>query len=454
MIKTRTYIRWKTIISDCLQSPLFWLLLLCFTFRNFYEHLYVPDINYYSDTVTYYYAAQHVFNGIVDAFRTPVYPMVIKVIQAIDERSVFNNIVYFQKTVSFISIIAFYLFCKRWYHVKYLQFTATLIYGCMPAIIYYNIGIFPESLLLSSLTFLLYFFSEYIRQPNPNRAILLNLFILYLVLLKPGCIYLYGVLGMIWILKLFYEKNRAHFKYEITGFIVSVLLLFGYCLVNKKQNGVLGLSTVSHDNNFANIILSNAYKYLSDKRFIAAIDSVKEKGIYYSIYYLNNDYYRYQKCYKSFPEAYPYTEDMTGVSNVPPNNYGYTRAQLDAYIKEAMLSKPYLQYIINEFETFIHFRLLFVSGYMLYLLFLIESILILQLVIRRKRISWIHLFCFLVLAGIIGITLIGGIDDGTRRRVLMPVAPFLIIFTIGFIDRLLIIIFQKNGFEKILNYCK
>lgn len=221
----------------------------------------------------------------------------------------------------------------------------------------------------------------------------------FLVMLKPVCIYLYGVMGLLWILRFAYEKNSKPLRFEIPGLMVSVILISGYCLANKKQNGYFNLSSVSHDNNFANVILSNAYKTLGDSAFISIIDSIKGKGHYYAVYYLNNDHNKYQRVYNKFPKEYRFTKDMTGVFSVPPSRYNYSMAQLDSYIKKAMVSKIYIQYTIDKFIYFFQFKLVYIKGYVLYALLLAELLLPGYALIYFRKLQWVRLFVFLALVG-------------------------------------------------------
>jgi 4-amino-4-deoxy-L-arabinose transferase-like glycosyltransferase len=163
------------------------LLLVSFVFRNYYQALY-GGIIYNSDTVTYYYAAQHIFEGVIDVFRPPVYPIIIKIFQCIDEENIFGNIIIYQHIISFASIVPFYFVCKQWLPHKYMGFLASLVYACLPQVIYYNNAIYPESLLISSLIFFLYLISTYLTRPGIFKAIFIPGFIFYLVMLKPICI--------------------------------------------------------------------------------------------------------------------------------------------------------------------------------------------------------------------------------------------------------------------------
>ncbi len=414
------------------------LLALCLIFRIYFH--WNDRIVYHTDSVTYYYAAQHIFRGVIDPFRTPVYPMIIRVFQAVNDFDPFPNMVRFQHFISFLSIIPFYYSCKLLFQNKHLIYIAALVYGCFPDILGYNKTIFPESILISSFVVLFYIFSAYIVRPTHSKVALLNFYIFYLVMIKPGCIYLYGVVGFFWILKLILDNDRKQFKYPLLGFIASIVLLTGYCSINKIQNNYFGISLVTHDNNFLNVIESNAYTTFEDERLISIIDTVRNHGTYYAIYYLNNDHDLIQKQYSIFP--YPFDGGMNFVSNIPTSPYGYTKEQLDIHINKAIKTSVFSDYIKRNYYKFLHDKLFYLKGFIIQLLLSIEFCLIIFYAVFRNKILWQRLFITLCITGMLAVFLIAGY--GQMDRIIIPVVPLLIVFVFKFIDVLLLIVFQKN----------
>jgi hypothetical protein len=276
--------------------------------------------------------------------------------------------------------------------------------------------------------------------------VFLNGYIFYLVLLKPVCIYLYAVAGLIWIIKLLYERNSGTPQYILGSFIISVLLLLSYCLLNKKQNDYFGISAVTHDNSFANVIASNAYKNFSDKKLVTIIDSTMKNGIYYTLYYLNNDHDLIQKQYNVFP--YSSNPSMESVSSIPASKYRYTKVELDTYISKAMRSKVFAEYIVNNITSFAGIEIYYIKGYMIYLLLFVEILLIVYFKIKHKGILLSHIFVFTTISGMLFSFLIMGF--GQCERILTPILPFLIIFIFSFFDEL-IFCFDTERLVKYLN---
>lgn len=423
---------WPQTIVKLWQNELLWLLVACGLYRFLFQRS-MGYIAYDTDSVTYFYAAKNLFKGLMDPFRTPVYPAIIALFEIISDKDPFFAIVIFQGIISLLSIVPFYYCCKVWLSNKYLIIGATLIYGCFPAVFYYDNAIFPESLLISSFSGLLYFFSAYLVRPTNGKAISLNIYVFFLVLLKPGCIYLYGVLGVIWLVKLIAEKEKRALIYPLLSFFASVLLVVGYCSINKIQNDYFGVSSVTHDNNLANVINSQAYKEIPDPKIVSIIDTTLKHGIYYTIYYLNNDHDIIQKQYDAFP--YDRNQNMNYVSGIPPCSVKYTKKQLDLFISGAMHSRVFTLYIGNNFLAFINSEIFYLKGYVLYLLFLAELIAIGYFYIVRKQILWFRLTVLMVITGMLFTFFLAGF--GQIDRILVPVLPFLIVFISGFIDAMI-----------------
>lgn len=425
-------------ISSVFFSDLFWLVLIAFTLRNILDSIMSNTIYYNADSATYFLAAKKIALGVIDEYRTPIYPVFLKLFEIVNKDLVFENIVRFQQVVSYCSIIPFYLLCKRWFRFRLFAFAATFIFVCQPLIIRMNHEIFAESLLISFFIFFFYVVSSFISKPKTYKWIALNAFLFIMVMLKPICIVLYFILIVFGLYALLLKRDHPFCQIPVSnilfGYILSLSLLLGFCSVNKIQNDFFGISTVSHDNNFANVVLSNAYKTIPNKNLVNIIDTIKYKNHYYTIYHLNNDYEKYQESFASFPPQYPLTENMLGVKKIGPNTYGYNRKNLANPIKRAMFSKEYISYIIIDLVVFAREKYFSIGGYIMYLLILFESIYIIFEVFVKKKISFMRTIMVLTTTCILFAMLVGGINDGTRQRVLTPILPFLIYLSCDFVD--------------------
>lgn len=443
--------RFYNFLEKILFNEVFWILLLCFTFRNYFDKVY-GTLRYNTDTASYCLAAQKLLHGFLDDYRTPLYPFILNLVGLFGNRYLFENVIILQQIVSFVSIIPFYLLAKKWFNNKPVSIIATLVYGCYPSIFRIVYGIFAESLLISLFIFFLWAFYEVVSKPSTKKWILFHVFIFIMVMLKPLCIVLYPVIFVEGLMLYWFnpqlKKKLVLLKQALLGFVVGVILLLGYCTVNKVQNDFWGVSTVSHDNNFANVVLSEAYYEIPDDNLISIIDTARYYGHYYTIYYLNNDFAKYQKCFAAFPSQYRLTNDMLGVQRIPPNNLGYDRKVLAPLVKKAMCSKTFVNYMFKDLMTFSNSVFFSMKGFVIYIIVYLELMLVLYELIFDRKVHATRLFVLLTGMSLLFASIVGGIQDGNRERVLLPVLPFLIYMFFDLIN------FSRTLFAKYLDYRK
>ncbi|WP_227625738.1 hypothetical protein [Geofilum rubicundum] len=314
----------------------------------------------------------------------------------------------------------------------------TVLYACFPPLLFYNYALFPEAIFIASLVFTLYLFSGFVQTPTTGKAIALNMFLFFMVMVKPVSLVFYGVIAFVWVLWFWTNRDAKHLKPVAISFLASVLLLAGYCGLNNIQNGYPGLTTISHDNTFINVIFSGAYRELPDKDFITTIDTVIHKGHYYTVFYLNNDHDRYQKGFADYPLEYRHQHDMWGIYIIPPNELGYTTENIRPYLKTAARTTTYARYILKKVFDFASFRFFFITGLTVYILILLDMVLILRNTIKFKTIDYARALNLLMLLGLLLAFFVGGVNDGTRNRVLLPIIPFVMVQGTLLVDSLVL----------------
>lgn len=418
---------WKTGGGYAIYVSIGLLLLACFGIRSQYDVI----VYYDTDTVSYFYASQRILQGIIDPIRPPVYPLLLKVFTVLYPRDPFPAVVLFQGIVSFLSIVPFYLVCRRWLVHQSLAFLASLVYACYPILHAYNGSVFPESFLVVCYVWLLFLFSGYVANPTPAGAWALNTGLVVMVLLKPGSLYLYGVFALIWFIKVMKERLAVR-RAAVISYVVAVALILGYCQLNSDQNGCFGLSTVTHDNNFGNVIYSGLYRNIPDQQLVTAIDSSMKNGVYYTIYYLNNDHDFIQQQYKNFP--YINNSNMNYVLGIPSSGYGYTKSMLDRYLRKVMYSGAYVGYIVNNTGVFADSTVFGAKGYMIIILNLLWVGLIVYMALKNGVVLCLDIFVVAAAGGMVCTFLIAGF--GQSERILLPVLPLFIFQGFRFLDLL------------------
>jgi len=421
-------------VGRFIKSDLFWILVFSITINNLRYH-YSNYIDYNADSVTYYSAAQQIFKGHIDMGRPPIYPILIKISEWLSPQSPFKILLLFQHFASFISLIFFYFISKRITKLRVFQDLASGIYGILPSIYAINNAIFAESILISSMICFGFLFHLFLKHPSNVKVVLLNISIFFLVMIKPICLIFFVVMALIWGFRIIIKKDYSLIRIVIVSYIMSVGLVLGYSQINKIQNNYWGVSSIKHDNDFINVIFSDAYKNIPDQDFVNTVDSTLHKTHYYVVYYLNNYHDYFKKGFDIFPLEYSHKRSMTGIESIPSNELGYSLSNIQSYIKQAMLTKEYLVYTSKKIIRFWNVKIGFVKGVFVYFLMVSNLFCLVYVYIKRKYLDEFGLFNFLVISGLLCVFVISGVMDGTIHRVLIPFQPFIILLLFSLLDK-------------------
>ena len=152
------------------------ILLICLLYRLFYfGFLHLGMVLYNSDSVSYFVFVD-IFRGIVDLYRTPLYPYVIKFFEYISRENLVPNLIFFQQVISFLSIIPFFFVSKSIVKNKYLVIMATLFYGLWHPVLIQNVHLNPESLCFAGSILMLFILVKYLEKPKKLTAVFLGIF--------------------------------------------------------------------------------------------------------------------------------------------------------------------------------------------------------------------------------------------------------------------------------------
>jgi hypothetical protein len=224
----------------------------------------------------------------------------------------------------------------------------------------------------------------------------------------------------------------------LLGAIFSVAGVLGYCEMNHRHNGQFVLSNIALNNALAHISYSGAYQYGGDDEFIAIVDATRHLGYYTAPFIINNDVVdKYSNYYKRFPRYLPPTDDMLFCINIP-NIPNYPPDRIKQFIKNSQHTAIYCKYMLGRVMDII-------SAYgNLFILFVLQSAIIIGMFIKYKKIAWAQSFCVLFVLGQFFSITIAGLDDMDRH--LIPSYPFIIQIAASFLA--IVISFLKK--EKII----
>jgi hypothetical protein len=216
--------------------------------------------------------------------------------------------------------------------------------------------------------------------------------------------------------------------------------------MNNRNYGEFLLSKIPITISLSNIITSETYKKGGDIELINLIDATKQKGVYISVFLLNNELIdNYKRSYINFPQYLLPTDDMIFCSSIPDiENYSIERIR--QFVKKSQSSGAYVKFIIIRLLRTVYDYL------MLFLILFIESSIFIYGYIKYKKITWIHLFCIIfIFAQLFTIILTSGVfstnmyaSNSDNGRLLLPIYPFSILIISSFLEVVVLSIDKKK----------
>ena len=180
--------------------------------------------------------------GVIDSFRTPIYPCILGLIKTIFSSQYLLVTIIFQHIVFLISI--YYLQrilswkVKSSSTVKWL----TLIYALLPATSTWANCILTESLAISGTIFLFYNLFAFQQNNRISNVIWVSIWLLILVMLRPSFLYLFPAAIIAWLI--YYRSSKKHVIIGIIGVCIVGFIEFLYFSAYKEKYGLFGPSSV------------------------------------------------------------------------------------------------------------------------------------------------------------------------------------------------------------------
>jgi len=192
------------------------------------------------DTGSYFLAKDLIIKGSFDHFRTPLYPVFLAFTYK------WSTTIFFQWLIFFVSIAYLYRTLENITISPRLIFISVIMYVCHPIFIYYQTQIIPEGLCISLCSILAYYLVAFIKTEKISYCWIFHIIILFLILLKPGCIFLL-VISLTLLFYFIFTKRKLVLSY-IFPFLLIFLFIGSYGFVIKKTYYVYSLSSVSDIN--------------------------------------------------------------------------------------------------------------------------------------------------------------------------------------------------------------
>ena len=457
--------KWQHHLIKVLLSDLFCILVICLFVRLFLYSCIINTSNF-TDTFSYLNYTGNIFNGNIDAHRTPIYPYFIKFIRLFGEDDLIRNIVFTQSAVSFISIFLFYKIVKYLINQKIIVFISCIFFGIFPSIVSLDKCILPESISVSAIVFFIYLITNYIIRPTKFKAIVSSFSVFFLIMLRPGFLYLIPIFFIFWFIRFITQKKERKICFlGISSLSFVLLLLYGYSYLNYKKNNAFTISIVSSINIVYEIINLKIYENSSDlpisnhiklqmsgteneaKNILGSYQGNDKEEVLSKIKFNIEDNKIWKLAAHDLIPTFSYNRVNDFISGSIKKNYKIFIK--DKFLKFINLSKhsatplvPQTKLSLKTTFLYVYCKLFDIAFIFIYIMIALDFLIIIIQWTKTKKIPWIKGVIWSVIAAQL-CTIILGAPNGFDR-LFLPALPLVILLLFCFLDRLLLKSFYKS----------
>lgn len=361
--------------------------------------------------------------------RTPVYPLIIKIIQEIFQYDYLRFVCIFQYIIWFVAIIFLYKLLKLLINNKNIIMVATIIYAFCPAIIDWNNYILTESIALSGTIIFIYLIIKYLKEAKVLTGITATIIAFVLTFHRPTAIIYVVVLELFWIMR--FIIDRKHIKIDFICFLSStftIILIVIYAIVFHKTFSIYSISDAVPRQHLYVCMQEGFYKNSNDEKFIKeieeAIENNREFGWDTVIEVLNKHTLNEVKSFTSSCYKNNFSQYISYLVNLSKTNL--TVRYRDYSLKLVNSNLKWIRVVMKLFT--------FITLAQSYITILIEFVLLIYLWIKNKKVPWIHFGLFAFPLIIIISSFIG--TNAEFMRTAICALPFTYISLIMFLDKL------------------
>lgn len=215
------------------------------------------------DTYTYIDAWSSFQDGIIDKWRTPIYPVFLGLMKAFFGINFLYFVVAIQHLFYLVSIRYLYLLMRDYITNKNISFFLTLFYALYPSVITYNCCIVTETFAVSGIIFLLFSTSKLYKTQKWRFVFFSFIWLFFLIFLRPAVMYLLPVLMVFWLIVAIERKKECCMS--VVGGITSCafvsIFLLVYMAMFKCCYGVFAPSGIGLINKYAIAKAANIIVY-------------------------------------------------------------------------------------------------------------------------------------------------------------------------------------------------
>lgn len=247
----------------------------------FFQFFYYLGCDYlgieHADTISY---VHHSFAIRDIGPRPPLYPLLVTGCKMlVGESRYYTLICLIQIALSVVAVVYFFKICSAVFDSEWVAVAITVLYGCNPAMLYWNVAIMTESLAISMSVFFLYNIAQYATNPKDNvsNGVWMSIVSVIATMIKPSLVIYLGISIILLLLQFFINDRKISLK-VIASVGVCIIFILGYCGAEYKYNGVFNVSTLGPRHELINCLATGTYKNYPDKDLVSQIDAYLVEG--------------------------------------------------------------------------------------------------------------------------------------------------------------------------------
>lgn len=201
-----------------------------------------PSLNGF-DTQFYILAGENLWNGHIDCLRTPVYPLLCKILSLLfGQNGLHPAMTILQSSVYLLSLCRLKHLAEMTIKNEAIRFALLLFYVSCIAPGWCN-EIMTESLSISGTIIITDLVVSFIKKTTTKTNVLIHSILLLLVFLRPTFVLFLMLLPLLWLYRLLTCKPNKHLCVALALSFFSIFCFVGYCHAYKQEFGHFGATT-------------------------------------------------------------------------------------------------------------------------------------------------------------------------------------------------------------------
>jgi len=394
----------------------------------------MKEIPIFPDTYEYIDAAGTIGRLKIHVSRVPVYPAFIKIAHKLMPwLQAEEAAVALQIFLSSLALVLLFFICKEVFSSSIKALIVVIFCNISISLINWDTYVLTESISKIIIICMLGCAIAYFGKKQIRYIFILFILCLLLIYTKPFYLFFPAVLSvLLFAFNFICNREKRAFLAVLCSLAFIYVSVFGYCLINKSQNGYFGISNVSVINRLGKVFQYDMYNLSSNEKIKGYIEQEYEElggeDPIPVVFIFKYDLYK-----NNYKEINDFVDEII---KGHPFIFAYKTWK---FVSEELYSEPFMAdynlswdnykntwpkdwfFTFNDIENINTFALVFI-------IIAVETAIIIAKICRRRKFDWVWIFCILTIIYQLGMSILG--SHGEYARLMVPV--YILIFIVFF----------------------